>query len=740
MRFSINSRKIIHTQHFNAGIRLTAAVLIPAFVLYQYSLLGALFSIPFGTVCVGLTDSPGPYDHRKNTLVASLIFNFFVAIISGYLHSYKIAIVTEIIVFGMFFSLITVYGNRISSIGSIALFVFIFNIDINIKGINILYNALWFSLGSLWYILFAIVLQKLRPFRLIQQLLGENIIETANYLRIKSLFYLKNNDENELYKDLIKSQVFIDQQHENLRELIFRTREVVNESTVKGRTLLFIFLNNVDLFERIITAQQDYQLLHTDFDDENILNEYHSCIFALSETLKETGINIQKETAFNDDDKIDKAISQLQQSYTLLRSEKLNEQNVEAFIKLRNILDSIEDLGERIKQLQSFTAYQKKTIHTFKSEVSFENFISHTEINPRLFIENFTLQSANFRHAVRLTTAMLIGYFVSFFFPFGHDYWILLTVVAIIKPAYSITKQRNFHRLVGTLLGAAFSFGLLYLTNEKIILFIALLLAMIIAYTFIRIKYLLSSAAITVYVILSFYFLNPASLHAVFTDRIIDTAIGSFIAFVVSINLLPTWEHEKIKEYMEHALQANHIYFLQVARLFLKGDYNVNEFKLARKNAFVSLSNLSDNFQRMMSEPKRKRIKAQDYHKFVATSHLLTSYIASLSYYSEKFRDQFPTEEFLSIIKKIDTAFISVENFYNSSENIEKNLIKIDPLELRIQELLAQRKDEIAANKINESTAARKQLLPLKTISDQLKLIYNAIVQQEKILKELQNA
>ena len=59
------------------------------------------------------------------------------------------------------------------------------------------------------------------------------------------------------------------------------------------------------------------------------------------------------------------------------------------------------------------------------------------------YFENITLKSSQFRHALRVTIAMLTGYFVSLFFPLGHGYWILLTIATILKPAYSISRRRN---------------------------------------------------------------------------------------------------------------------------------------------------------------------------------------------------------------------------------------------------------------------------------------------------------
>ncbi|RXM52348.1 FUSC family protein, partial [Chryseobacterium sp. CH1] len=53
---------------------------------------------------------------------------------------------------------------------------------------------------------------------------------------------------------------------------------------------------------------------------------------------------------------------------------------------------------------------------------------------------------------------------------------ILITITAILKPAYSITKQRNLLRLYGTIAGASIAYAILYFVHINGILFAILLI------------------------------------------------------------------------------------------------------------------------------------------------------------------------------------------------------------------------------------------------------------------------
>src|SRR4029077_17299787 len=135
-------------------------------------------------------------------------------------------------------------------------------------------------------------------------------------------------------------------------------------------------------------------------------------------------------------------------------------------------------------------------------------------------------------------------------FPFGHSYWILLTIIGILKPAYSLTKKRNYDRLLGTIAGSAIGLLILYFTKEKDIILACMVILMIGAYSFMRTQYRVFVLLMTPYILLLFYLLSPNDYKTIISDRVIDTAIGSGIAFLANIFIFPAWEHEQFTDYL----------------------------------------------------------------------------------------------------------------------------------------------------------------------------------------------
>src|SRR5204862_5540490 len=147
------------------GIRITAAAVITALILYHYNVLGPMTAIPLGARVVGSTDSPGPFAHRRNAIIASICINFLVVIIAISLNHNPVLIIIFIVVFGMFFSLIGIYGVRANAVGLVALLVFIFNIDSKASFGSPWFNGLLFTAGGACYFLISLVLHRLRPYR-----------------------------------------------------------------------------------------------------------------------------------------------------------------------------------------------------------------------------------------------------------------------------------------------------------------------------------------------------------------------------------------------------------------------------------------------------------------------------------------------------------------------------------------------------------------------------------------------
>src|SRR5580698_9954880 len=384
-------KRFINSHYLNGAIRITIGITLPAILLGFFHNLTTGIVVSIGAMCVANTDNPGPIHHRRNGMIACILFIFFVSLITGWANRSPGWMGLIVFVFCFVFSLMSIYGNRASSIGLNSLLVMVLNIDYHRQGWDVLFNALFIAAGGMWYTVLSLLLYSFRPYKLVQQALGDCVQATAEYLRIKASFYSRHVDYDKSYRQLLESQVAIQEKQDLLRELIFKSRKIVKESTHTGRTLMMIFLDSVDLFERIMTSQQDYRLLHRLFDNSQILEEYRKLILDLAAELDEIGLAIMSGKPSVDRSALSGRIRRLR--LTLAATD------VEGVADLRNILDSIEDINNRLHALHQFTTYDRKLSRNFSTDLNYEHFVSHQRMDRELLFDNLTLQSNYFRHA-----------------------------------------------------------------------------------------------------------------------------------------------------------------------------------------------------------------------------------------------------------------------------------------------------------------------------------------------------
>lgn len=730
--------KFITGQYLTKGVRITAGAILPALVLYHYDLLSVGIAMPLGALMVSLTDSPGPIHHRRNGMLVSNMLNFAVAIIVGFTRYYPWLLAIELTLFGFILSFIGIYGSRANSIGLIAFIVIVLNIDVHHAQERVWHDALFMLGGGVWYMLLSLVLYTLRPYLLIQQALGECIITTAAYLRVKAKMYKPGAEQDEIYKEMLPLQINIHNEQEQLRELLFKARGFTRESTTKGRILLMMFLDSVDLFEQVMTTQQNYKSLHAYFKDGDILEKFRLLIIETSVELDKIGLVIQSGFPPGNNDDLSERIAETESDFVAYRDVHLKPENLEGFISLRHVLNSIKDIAERIKRLRRYSTYSSEVSKEVKPEVvDIEKFVSTQELDPKLLRENLSLQSNIFRHSVRVSICILIGYSISQLFPFGHSYWILLTIVTILKPAYSLSKRRNIERLLGTIAGVCIGFVMLNYVTENYILFAGTIVSMIIGYSFLQVNYFISVIGITLYVLLSFHFLHPVDFKSVSTDRIIDTVIGSAIAFIGSFFILPKWEHEQLDEYISRLIEANMKYFTTVANAFYEKPLEINEYKVTRKEAYVALANLSDAFQRLLSEPAKRNKHPELLHQLVVGNHMLTSHIASLATYAKSLALRYNSDAFRTVAQSIE---IQMRHALALSEHKEINLPALNEHGFaRVRDIITnlrnKRVEEIQSG--NRESNTRKEFSGFKTIYDQFELIQTITTDINNVLKKL---
>lgn len=328
---------------------------------------------------------------------------------------------------------------------------------------------------------------------------------------------------------------------------------------------------------------------------------------------------------------------------------------IQVLRRMRNAARVVERLAEHTKA--SPDAVPTDTLRIGKS---LTRFLSRQQVHFGLITSNLRMDSPHFRYALRVTiaSALIMTLTSRWLTPAfsAHSYWIMLTLIIIMKPGFALTRQRNVWRLVGTLIGCVAAMMLFKVTDENGVLFAILVAACIMGNSLAQINYMASSFFNTLFVVLVFHFVSPGTVSmAVIGERALDTVIGSVLAFLCSY-LFPWWEYRSITPLAEAAAVANREYLQAGLKYVDAMQHQVNatpadpdavvatsaadEFptsaveadigwRLARKNVHIAFSNFAESFYRMMSEPRSHQMNVPEINNLLIQNHVLASQITA---------------------------------------------------------------------------------------------------------------
>jgi uncharacterized membrane protein YccC len=636
-------KSFFYSQYFSDGLRISLGILLPTLILTQFNMFDTGLTLSLGALCICVVDTPGPTMHKRNAMAICNGLIFGIAVITGFARLNLYTLGAEIVIFSFLFSMFTVYGNRAASVGTACLLIMIFMMDKAIKPEDVVSYSATILAGGVWYMLQSLLFFRIRPYRAAQQALGENMIDVVKFLRIKADFYKADTNIDDNYRKLVSQQIQVSQHQDIVREILFKSRVTVKESTYASRILVITFVDLVDLFEQIMATHYDYKDIHEKFGNTGVLEEIAGLLYRIADELDNIGFAILSDTRYKHRPDFQKDLEQLK----IKIDEAAKNNPATSNLVLKKILINLRDLNQRITDVFNYyhSESSKMLLENRKDIIEYSKFVTHQDYTPRLFLDNLSFTSAAFKHALRVSLVCIFGFIITksaevLVFAdyitgrklvFGHhSYWVLLTIIVILKTGYSLSKQRNVQRLIGTIVGGIIGVLILVFVHNTIVQFVFLVIFMMGAYSFQRLNYVTSVILMTPYVLILFKFLGVGHLN-IAQERIVDTIIGSVIAFIASYVLFPSWESDLITDNLRDVVYANTHYLKQIAESMNGTSINPTEYRLSRKEVYVTSANLSAAFERMTSEPKSKQKKSKEVHKFVVLNHILSSFLATVA-------------------------------------------------------------------------------------------------------------
>ena len=372
--------------------------------------------------------------------------------------------------------------------------------------------------------------------------------------------------------------------------------------------------------------------------------------------------------------------------------------------------------------------------HDFKgADKDLEKFLKPQYYPLSQLRENLSFSSTIFRHSLRLTVTILVGFLIGQLLPVQKSYWILLTIIVIMRPGYGLTKQRSFNRILGTVLGGLIAFGILFVTHNNYVISVFAISSMILGYTYTTINYKVGATFVTMYVVF-IYAMQTPHIEDVIQFRVLDTLTGTALAFLANHFLWPTWEFLSVPIHTENAVRANRDYLKEILDLYnKKGEIPVS-YRLARKEAFIEIGNLMASFQRMVQEPKSKRKSLDQVYKLAVMNHTLLSSLASLGTYIQSHKTTRASAGFNVIV---NTAIHNLEDALELLAGKTPAKREKEDLTMRFTELKNIRARELSQSKNIDEESFKLKMQEAQLVIEQLVWLTNMTENIVKAVKAL---
>ncbi len=656
--------RFVYSHFFFSGVRQAVGMLIPILVL------GGLFNMyvvglaaTFGALCVAIIDQPGPHWHRSNEMLGGCLLGTATVTITGLASSEPVLIWLAVIAQCFAYSMFSVFGRKGGQIGFACLLLMTLTMHAPLALDEVLVHAAATLFGGLFYLCFSTVVSRLANLREEQQALSVALFATAEYVSARSAFYDVDNDLEDCYRTMIQRQAVMTEKHQSARDMVLRALPRGGAASGDRRRIMLwnLFIDMIAMLDTLIATHTDYTALRRALGQADVLLFARDALRKISLDLEHIAMAVSRNRNAVHRTSVKAELRAIEFELEQLRKQGWPEREPEIYALLVQVQRRLRNAARVVDRLYEHTrgSADAQPLGSLKLDKSLSQFLSRQEFRLGMITSNLRLDSPHCRFALRVALAAAAAMTLTAFVPTlqPHGYWIVLTILIIMKPGFALTRQRNGWRLLGTLLGCGMALAAFHTTSQPGALFALMLIACILGNSLLLVNYMLSSTFNTLFVLLAFHFISPGTLMVV-GERAVDTVVGCAIALACSY-VLPWWEYRYMGPLARAAQSANRTYLRNGLRYVAAmqarqagtqasvsaapaesgpagkngGAIDLQEadfaFQLARKNVHVAFGNMAEAFYRMMNEPQSRQRHVPEVNNLLIQSHILASQIAA---------------------------------------------------------------------------------------------------------------
>jgi YccS/YhfK family integral membrane protein len=580
-----------------------------------------------GVIACALAETDDSWRNRLASLVVILPCFLFAALAVQMLFPFPVVFAAGLAIATFCLVMLGAASGRYAAISGATLILSVYTM-IGVDQSNGNIGSIWrepglLVAGAAWYGVLSLAWSALFPQQPVRQALARLFHAQGGYLVCKSRLF-----EPVRPMDTEPLQLALAEQNQNVIEAFNETRLALIDRIGRRRprgdtnTALKLYFMAQDIHERASSSHYPYDALADAFFHSDVMFRCQRLVRSLSQACLERSEAIRLNRNFEGYPPARLALEDLQSSIEYLRAQPQPPRT--------DLLAALKALTGNVTSMQGRLDGSDQSAAPAPGE---ESLLQNPE--PGTLAETFqrirmqlTRSSAQFRHAVRLSLALLTGYAVLHLIHPRQGYWILLTTLFVCLPTYGASRRRMVQRVAGTVMGLVGGWALLTLfpdTNIQLLLIVA---SGVLFFAARRLRYTLATTAITVLVVLCFN--QVGNGYDVMLPRLLDTLIGALIAAVAIHVILPDWQGRKLEHVLADTLRSDADYLRQIMRQYTSGKRDDLAYRVARRDAQNADAELSATLSDMRREPGHRSQDVENALRFLTLSHTLLGHLSTL--------------------------------------------------------------------------------------------------------------
>ena len=582
-----------------------------------------IIPLVLGVIASALSETDDNLVGKTKSFVMVFICSTIASITTQVLFNYPILFGSGLFLFSMSFIMLGAIGPRYASIAFSSILLAIYTMIGYATSPSFWFQPIFLLCGIFWYALVALFWEWAWPLYPVRRSISMILSDLGDYLLYKSELFIPIPDY-----DLHQRRLVATKQNATLvnalneAQLSLAHRKDCRKK-LEYKYLLKTFFLIQDIHERSSSSHLNYEEMSEAFPRSDLLFRFQRIMYLQGKACLTLAQHIISGTTYQHNIRIQRALEEAQKSIQYIQEH--DDGRYRAYLPhLDYLLHNLIKINQRLVRLSVDNADINIML---ESELATNDATTFRQMWDRV-CQHSTLKSPLFRHALRLSLGICLGYAIIQLFHIHNGYWIMLTTLFVCRPSFSSTRMILGQRIIGTIIGLVLGSILLSLFVDLQSQVMLIIVAGVIFFATKNQRYTVATAAITLLVLFCF---NQFGLgFNVILPRLGDTLLGCLIAVVNVSVLFPDWASSRQTETICQAIKANQRYLAQIIVQYRIGKRDNLTYRIARREAHMKDAALSTLLSEIESEPLRYRTNLQQNYQFSQFNHTILNYISAM--------------------------------------------------------------------------------------------------------------